>query len=109
MVQAPVQRYLATATHAPLDPPYDVVLLDPPYAFGEAELSADLAALDGGTLAPGALVVVERDAHAARAGVAGGLGRRGRYAATAGRRSGRPLLGCARDAPAPSARAASTR
>jgi 16S rRNA (guanine966-N2)-methyltransferase len=61
VVQATVQRYLATAT----DPPADVVLLDPPYAFGEAKLAAVLTALDGGPLAPGALVVVEREARSA--------------------------------------------
>jgi 16S rRNA (guanine966-N2)-methyltransferase len=60
VVQATVKRYLATAT----DPPADLVLLDPPYGFGEAELAAVLTALDGGALAPGALVVVEREAHA---------------------------------------------
>jgi 16S rRNA (guanine966-N2)-methyltransferase len=60
VVQAPVQRYLATAG----DPPADLALLDPPYAFGEAELAAVLAALDDGRLAPGALVVVEREARA---------------------------------------------
>ncbi len=58
VVQAPVLRYLAgPATPAAL------ALLDPPYALGESDLAAVLAALDAGHLAPGALVVVERDAR----------------------------------------------
>ncbi|KXK63153.1 16S rRNA (guanine(966)-N(2))-methyltransferase RsmD [Micromonospora rosaria] len=41
--------------------PYDVVFADPPYAMPGAEVTAMLAALrDGGWLADGALVVVER-------------------------------------------------
>lgn len=41
--------------------PYDLVLADPPYAVPEGEVTAMLAALvDGGWLAPDALVVVER-------------------------------------------------
>ncbi|MBQ1014003.1 16S rRNA (guanine(966)-N(2))-methyltransferase RsmD [Micromonospora sp. M51] len=41
--------------------PYDVVFADPPYAVPDEEITAMLAALvDGGWLAPDALVVVER-------------------------------------------------
>lgn len=44
--------------------PYDLVLADPPYAKGEAELGAVLAALVSRCwLAPGALLVVERAAR----------------------------------------------
>jgi 16S rRNA (guanine966-N2)-methyltransferase len=50
----------------PPDTPYDLVLLDPPYALGDAVLARVLAALvDGGWLAPGALLVVERAARSA--------------------------------------------
>ncbi len=48
------------------DPPRDVVFADPPYAASAGEVQRMLAALrdcggpDGGWLAPGALVVVER-------------------------------------------------
>jgi 16S rRNA (guanine966-N2)-methyltransferase len=58
VVQAPVLRYLAAAAT-----PADLALLDPPYALGESDLAAVLAGLDAGHLAPGALVVVERDAR----------------------------------------------
>ncbi|MDO3700700.1 16S rRNA (guanine(966)-N(2))-methyltransferase RsmD [Micromonospora sp. C28SCA-DRY-2] len=44
--------------------PYDVVFADPPYALPDAEVTAMLAALvDGGWLAPDALVVVERSSR----------------------------------------------
>ncbi|SCL30023.1 16S rRNA (guanine(966)-N(2))-methyltransferase RsmD [Micromonospora nigra] len=44
--------------------PYDVVFADPPYALPDADLTAVLAALvDGGWLAPRALVVVERSSR----------------------------------------------
>lgn len=43
--------------------PYDLVLADPPYDLADADLTAALAALAGGWLAPGALVVVERSRH----------------------------------------------
>jgi 16S rRNA (guanine966-N2)-methyltransferase len=46
--------------------PYDVVFADPPYAVGDAAVTALLAALrDHGWLAPGALVVVERPSRGA--------------------------------------------
>ncbi len=42
--------------------PRGLVFADPPYSAGDAELAAMLAALAGpGWLAPGAVVVVERD------------------------------------------------
>lgn len=44
--------------------PVDVVLIDPPYDIGEAELAATLAAV-APHLAPGAVVVVERTTRAA--------------------------------------------
>ncbi|MCK0111316.1 16S rRNA (guanine(966)-N(2))-methyltransferase RsmD [Ornithinimicrobium sp. F0845] len=43
---------------------FDLVLLDPPYPLGEAELTASLGLLvTGGWLGPDALVVVERSAR----------------------------------------------
>lgn len=45
-------------------PPYDVVLLDPPYPVGEDELAGVLDLLVGrGWLAPGGLVVLERSSR----------------------------------------------
>lgn len=45
----------------PEDGPYDVVFADPPYAVPDEEIAATLAALvDGGWLAPDAVVVIER-------------------------------------------------
>jgi 16S rRNA (guanine966-N2)-methyltransferase len=60
VVHAPVLRYLAVLPRAS-ERPADVCLLDPPYALDEDALAQVLLALDGGHLAPGALVVVERD------------------------------------------------
>ncbi|GGM40519.1 methyltransferase [Longimycelium tulufanense] len=46
------------------DEPYDVVLADPPYALTEDELAATLDRLvHRGWLAPGAVLVLERDAR----------------------------------------------
>ncbi len=46
--------------------PYDVVLADPPYALDDGELREVFTALaDGGWLAPGALLVVERSSKTA--------------------------------------------
>ncbi len=59
VVQAPVLRWLAGAGV----PRADLVLIDPPYALDEPSLAAVLTALDGACAAPGALVVVERDAR----------------------------------------------
>lgn len=58
VVMAPAARYLA---RVPV--PVDVVFADPPYAFGEVELTSVLAALATGWLNPGADVVVERSAR----------------------------------------------
>jgi 16S rRNA G966 N2-methylase RsmD len=45
----------------PPDAPYDIVFADPPYAMDDDEVASVLARLlDGGWLAPDALVVVER-------------------------------------------------
>ena len=57
VVQAPVLRWLAGAGV----PSADLVLLDPPYMLDEAALAAVLQAV--ADAAPGALVVVERDAR----------------------------------------------
>lgn len=58
---APVARALAAAGDGG---PYDVVFADPPYAVPEEEIAATLAALvDGGWLAPGAVVVLERSSR----------------------------------------------
>ncbi|NED96995.1 16S rRNA (guanine(966)-N(2))-methyltransferase RsmD [Phytoactinopolyspora alkaliphila] len=40
---------------------YDLVVADPPYSVASADVSAILAGLAGRSLAPGAVVVVERD------------------------------------------------
>jgi 16S rRNA (guanine966-N2)-methyltransferase len=61
VVASTVERALAV----PPDAPYDLVLADPPYAMVDAELSGVLVSLTGGWLAPGALVVVERDRRSA--------------------------------------------
>jgi 16S rRNA (guanine966-N2)-methyltransferase len=43
------------------EPPFGIVVADPPYATGDGEVTAMLAALrEGGWLAPGALLAVER-------------------------------------------------
>jgi 16S rRNA (guanine966-N2)-methyltransferase len=60
VVHAPVMRYLA-APMRPAERPADVALLDPPYALEEDALAQVLQALDSARLAPGAVVVVERD------------------------------------------------
>ncbi|MEW2502094.1 16S rRNA (guanine(966)-N(2))-methyltransferase RsmD [Amycolatopsis sp. CA-161197] len=57
---APVEAVVA----APAPAQFDVVLADPPYAVDAAALGSVLAALDeGGWLADGALVVIERAAR----------------------------------------------
>jgi 16S rRNA (guanine966-N2)-methyltransferase len=56
---SPVARVLARGPAA--EPPFDLVVADPPYAAGEDEVTAMLVALSlHGWLAPGALVAVER-------------------------------------------------
>lgn len=65
IVVGSVGRVLATPPPAP----YDVVFLDPPYALGDAEVAADLAALaDHGWLAVDAVVVVERGTRSGEVG-----------------------------------------
>jgi 16S rRNA (guanine966-N2)-methyltransferase len=57
VVTGPVSGTLARAPSAP----YDVVFIDPPYAYPEDDVIADLSALrDQDWLVPGAMVVVER-------------------------------------------------
>jgi 16S rRNA (guanine966-N2)-methyltransferase len=59
LVTGPVERVLAQGPAGAR--PRDFVFADPPYALGDAELSAVLALLrDQDWLAPGALVAVER-------------------------------------------------
>jgi 16S rRNA (guanine966-N2)-methyltransferase len=73
VVLSSVQRYLASpSTH-----PADVVFADPPYATGEDEVRAMLAALlESGRLAPGAVVVVERGSRSLEPQWPSGLVRR---------------------------------
>ena len=53
-------------TRGPAEPPFDLVVADPPYAAGEEEITAMLVALTRhGWLAPGALVTVERATRSA--------------------------------------------
>ncbi|WP_422740963.1 16S rRNA (guanine(966)-N(2))-methyltransferase RsmD [Micromonospora sp. WMMD754] len=57
-------KVAAVLAAGPDDGPYDVVFADPPYAVPGAEITAMLAALvDGGWLAPDALVIVERSSR----------------------------------------------
>lgn len=59
LVTAPVQAVLAAGVGS--DPPYQVVFADPPYALADEQLAAvQRALLDGGWLAPGAILVIER-------------------------------------------------
>jgi 16S rRNA (guanine966-N2)-methyltransferase len=74
----PVERLLAGGAPAS---PYDVVFLDPPYDVADDTLGVVVSALlDGGWLAEGALVVVERATRGGRwqwpAGVEGDRSRR---------------------------------
>ena len=63
LVTARVAQALAAP---PDDGPYDIVFADPPYPMADAEVAAALAALvDGGWLAPGAVVAVERGSRGA--------------------------------------------
>jgi 16S rRNA (guanine966-N2)-methyltransferase len=63
LVHDRVERLLARGLPA-TDEPYDVAFADPPYALGDDDVTAMLAALAaGGWLAPGALVIVERAAR----------------------------------------------
>jgi len=58
LVTAAVATVLARGPGS--EPALDVVVADPPYAAGDDEVSAMLLALQGGWLAPGALLAVER-------------------------------------------------
>lgn len=61
------QKVLAWLARASAEPPFDLVLLDPPYAAGEAEPVLDALAAWAG-LAAGAVIVVEASAkHPLRA------------------------------------------
>lgn len=52
----------ASASEAPTDGPFDLVLVDPPYAEPLADVYGLLSSLrDAGGLAPGAWIVIERD------------------------------------------------
>ena len=64
VLTADVERLVAVAPPVQARPPYDLVLADPPYDLAAARLAEVLAALvDGGWVAPGAVVVVERSAR----------------------------------------------
>jgi 16S rRNA (guanine966-N2)-methyltransferase len=56
-----VERVLRT----PPDKPYDLVLVDPPYAMSSDDVTSILAGLVDGWLEPDAMVVVERPRRAA--------------------------------------------
>lgn len=57
-------KVAAVLAAGPDDDPYDVAFADPPYSVSGEEVSAMLGALvDGGWLAPDALVVVERSSR----------------------------------------------
>src|SRR5262245_15527252 len=61
VVKAPVERWLATAVGT--QPPFDLVLCDPPYDLDGASLGAVLSALDAGWLAPEGWTVVVTRGH----------------------------------------------
>jgi 16S rRNA (guanine966-N2)-methyltransferase len=70
-----VTKAVATALAGSPTAPYDVAFLDPPYALGDDEIAADLAALiDREWLVPGAMVVVERGARGGEPAWPEGLG-----------------------------------
>lgn len=56
VVPARVERVVST----PPAEPFDLVLADPPYGLPGSDLTAVLASLSDGWLAPGALLVIER-------------------------------------------------
>ncbi|GIF59312.1 DNA methylase [Asanoa iriomotensis] len=57
-------RVAAVLDRGPEGDPYDVVFADPPYAMPDEEIAAMVAALvDGGWLAPDAVLVVERSSR----------------------------------------------
>jgi 16S rRNA (guanine966-N2)-methyltransferase len=60
-----VASFLAGST--PSEAPFDLVLLDPPYAVSDGEIERVLASLEAsGWLAPGAAIVIERSTADAR-------------------------------------------
>jgi 16S rRNA (guanine(966)-N(2))-methyltransferase RsmD len=64
LVVAPVQVVLAAGVGT--DPPYDIVFADPPYVMTDRELVVlQEAMLDGGWLAPDAVVAIERSRRSA--------------------------------------------
>ena len=76
-----VGRVAQVLAAGPQDGAYDVVFADPPYVVPEEEITAMLAALvDGGWLAPDAVVVVERSSRGGAVtwvdGITAGRGRR---------------------------------
>ncbi len=64
VVTTTVERAVAL----PADVPFDLVLLDPPYAVDEAVLDRVLARLAQAWLAPGAMVVLERSSRSPEPG-----------------------------------------
>lgn len=71
VVAQPVASWLA----APAPAPFDIVFLDPPYPLAEEALAADLRLLvEGGWLADGAVVVVERSRRSVEPTWPAGLG-----------------------------------
>ena len=56
----PPRSAASIAVTSPSPAAFGVVVADPPYATGEGEVTAMLAALRGGWLASGAFVAVER-------------------------------------------------
>lgn len=60
LLRVPVESYLVAAG---AEEPFDVVLLDPPYAYDETRLATVLAGLADRWLAPDGIVVVERAAR----------------------------------------------
>jgi 16S rRNA (guanine966-N2)-methyltransferase len=69
-----VSSPVAAALGHPPAAPYDLAFVDPPYALGEGELGAALAALVAQDwLVPGAMVVVERSARSPEPSWPGGL------------------------------------
>ncbi len=62
-----VRRRVEVALAADASDPFDVVLIDPPYAIDDAEVAVNLGRLvGGGWLASAAVVVVERSARSAQ-------------------------------------------
>ena len=91
-----VERVLA---RGPDGDPYDIVFADPPYALADAAVERVLSLLaEGGWLAPGALVIVERATRSGPVSWPGRVHARPAIAATAKRPSGTARSGYPRDA-----------